>query len=283
MPLDPGTAALLELIASSGYPPMHEGTPEAARKGVPGDDCDWVTPETRVAGRRGRGAHGRASRPARLYRPDGEGPWPTLVYFHGGGFVIGDLDTTTRPAGGSAATPRWRCCRSTTGSRPSTRSRRRWTTRSPRCSGPPTTRTSSVGARCSPWGATAPAATSQRWPRRRCRTCVDAQVLICPPTHMLGDYPSRTENAEGYFLELATMEWFATHYAGDADDLDDPRLSPYLGDLEGLAAGARGHRGVRPAARRGRGVRRPARGGRCARRHRCGTTGWCTASSTWAR
>ena len=38
MPLDPGTAALLELIANSGYPPMYEGTPEAARKGLRGDD-----------------------------------------------------------------------------------------------------------------------------------------------------------------------------------------------------------------------------------------------------
>ena len=31
MPLDPGTASLLELIANSGYPPIYEGTPEAAR------------------------------------------------------------------------------------------------------------------------------------------------------------------------------------------------------------------------------------------------------------
>ena len=52
---------------------------------------------------------------------------------------------------------------------------------------------------------------------------------------MLGDYPSRTENAEGYFLEWATCEWFAAHYAGNADDLDDPRLSPYLGTVEDVA------------------------------------------------
>ncbi|WP_134670325.1 alpha/beta hydrolase [Halorussus marinus] len=29
--------------------------------------------------------------PVRLYRPTGEGPFPTVVYFHGGGYVIGDL------------------------------------------------------------------------------------------------------------------------------------------------------------------------------------------------
>jgi acetyl esterase len=30
---------------------------------------------------------------ARLYTPEGSGPFPVVVYFHGGGFVVGDLDT----------------------------------------------------------------------------------------------------------------------------------------------------------------------------------------------
>jgi acetyl esterase len=29
----------------------------------------------------------------RVYTPDGEGPFPVIAYFHGGGFVVGDLDT----------------------------------------------------------------------------------------------------------------------------------------------------------------------------------------------
>ena len=29
----------------------------------------------------------------RIYRPEGDGPFGTLVYFHGGGWVIGDMDT----------------------------------------------------------------------------------------------------------------------------------------------------------------------------------------------
>lgn len=30
---------------------------------------------------------------ARIYKPKGNGPFPTLVYFHGGGWVIATLDT----------------------------------------------------------------------------------------------------------------------------------------------------------------------------------------------
>ena len=33
------------------------------------------------------------SNPARVYRPQGEGPFPLILYFHGGGWVIADLDT----------------------------------------------------------------------------------------------------------------------------------------------------------------------------------------------
>jgi len=35
--------------------------------------------------------------PMRVYRPEGDGPVPTVVYFHGGGWVVGDLDTHDRP------------------------------------------------------------------------------------------------------------------------------------------------------------------------------------------
>ena len=50
---------------------------------------------------------------------------------------------------------------------------------------------------------------------------------------MAGDYPSRTDNAEGYFLDLATMLWFGGHYLGADPDVDDPRHSPILGALAG--------------------------------------------------
>ena len=68
-------------------------------------------------------------RPARLYRPDGAGPWPTPVYLHGGGFVIGDLETIDqtrrlicRDAEVAVLSVDYRLA-------PSTRSPRRWSRR----------------------------------------------------------------------------------------------------------------------------------------------------------
>ena len=48
MPLDPGIAALLEMIDDAGYPPLHESTPEVARTAYRVLTYDAVTPETLV-------------------------------------------------------------------------------------------------------------------------------------------------------------------------------------------------------------------------------------------
>jgi acetyl esterase len=65
-----------------------------------------------------------------------------------------------------------------------------------------------------------------------------AQLLIYPGTDFRDGggarYPSRTENAEGYFLTAADMRWFSEHYVGGSDP-NDPRLSPILSEsLAGL-------------------------------------------------
>ena len=61
------------------------------------------------------------------------------------------------------------------------------------------------------------------------------QFLIYPAVDAEGEYPSRVENAKGYFLEKDTMDWFYGHYAGAWDDAKDARLSPLHGaDLSAL-------------------------------------------------
>ncbi len=246
MALDPHIAGLLDLIANAGYPPMHEGTPDVARKAFRAMTVDLVTPEAvvpvgEVSETSVPGAAG--DRPARLYRPEGQGPWPTLVYLHGGGFVIGDLDTHDQvcrtlcrdaevvvlsvdyrlapehpfPAGleDSLAAVRWAAER-----------------RAELGGGD----LLAVGGDSA--GGNLTAVVSQQLP-----DLVDVQLLVYPATDVLGEYPSRVENAAGYLLELATMEWFFGHYVPAADAgvteeslalLTDPRLSPiHAPSLEG--------------------------------------------------
>ncbi|WP_370249896.1 alpha/beta hydrolase [Nocardioides sp.] len=250
MPLDPGTAALLELVAAAPYPPMHEGTPENARRAYRAMTVDLVTPESRVPVGELRDVD-VAGRPGRLYLPAGaEGPVATLLYLHGGGFVIGDLDTHDQicrrfcaGAGVAVVAVDYRLA--------------------PEHPFPAAVEDALaaldwVHAHRGEWqgsdvvavggdsaGGNLSAVVSQARP-----DLVSAQVLIYPATHLLGDYPSREENAVGYFLEMATMTWFGAHYLGlsaaeaapadDADalaalgiDLDDVRHSPILGDLAG--------------------------------------------------
>jgi acetyl esterase len=72
-----------------------------------------------------------------------------------------------------------------------------------------------------------------------------AQLLVYPVTDVLGGYadarenaryPSRAENADGYFLTRATMEWFCGHYLADPGHASDWRVSPLrAASLAGVA------------------------------------------------
>jgi acetyl esterase len=62
-----------------------------------------------------------------------------------------------------------------------------------------------------------------------------AQLLVYPVTDVVGNFadakenarfPSRAENAEGYFLSRAVMEWFCGHYLADPSHGTDWRASP---------------------------------------------------------
>jgi acetyl esterase len=65
-----------------------------------------------------------------------------------------------------------------------------------------------------------------------------AQFLIYPGVDFdpEADYPSRAENAEGYFLTVEDMLWFGAQYIPEGIDSSDPRLSPIkTTDLSGVA------------------------------------------------
>jgi acetyl esterase len=61
------------------------------------------------------------------------------------------------------------------------------------------------------------------------------QVMLCPVTDIAADNQSRREFAEGYFLEGPLMSWAGAHYLPSGVDINDPRLSPLRApDLSGL-------------------------------------------------
>ncbi|MEO6987817.1 MAG: alpha/beta hydrolase [Aquihabitans sp.] len=60
-----------------------------------------------------------------------------------------------------------------------------------------------------------------------------AQLLVYPVTDLTLSFPSITGNGEGYFLTLDTMQWFTDHYLPPDADPADPALSPLHADLSG--------------------------------------------------
>ena len=240
--LDPEIAGLLSFLAAAGTPPMSEGTPAQARQGFRTLAVDLRDPaavpdvasvlDTTVPG-------GDGDRPARVYRP-AEGPLPTVLLFHGGGWVIGDLDTHDVMARSIATlcdcvvvsvdyrlAPEHPFPAAVEDALAATR----WAAANLAQLGGG----DRLGVAGDSAGGNLAAVVAQAL--RDEGTPLAAQLLVYPATDLAADVPSRTENAEGYFLDLTTMLWFGAQYVGDPDPaiLLDPRLSPLHGRLDGLA------------------------------------------------
>jgi acetyl esterase len=91
MPLDPQAKQVMEQIAALGLPPNHLVTPAQARINMKSRPRAAGPAVAKVEDRRIPGPG--PDIPVRLYWPSGAGPFPILVWFHGGGWVVGDLDT----------------------------------------------------------------------------------------------------------------------------------------------------------------------------------------------
>ena len=185
---------------------------------------------------------------ARIYRNSREKS-PTVLFFHGGGWVAGDLETHDRQArllvieAGAVVV--------------SVDYRRPPETRFPGAFEDCFAATRDVVARIAEFGgdqgrvgvagdsAGGNLATATAIACRDAGIQLAAQLLAYPVTDVAGSYadptenarfPSRTENAEGYFLSRAVMEWFAGHYLGDTKRGTDWRVSPLRApSLKGLA------------------------------------------------
>jgi len=240
MPVDPHIVPLLDLIAAA--PPMHEGSPADAREAfrkltVEARQPEQVVPVDSVEDVEVPGPDGPLA--ARVYRPAAPGPVPTVVLFHGGGWVIGDLETHDNMARS--------ICRDCEAVVVSVDYRLAPEAPFPAAVDDALAATRWVAAHLDDLGGdervalagdsaggNLAAVVSQQL-RDEGGPRLAGQLLIYPATDVTGDHASRVENAEGYFLDLPTMAWFMNHYAADAALHTDPRLSPLRQeDLAGL-------------------------------------------------
>lgn len=226
MPLHSQTAAVLDFMRQLAAPPLHELTAEQGRTNylamrVP---STVELPEIRALDAGGVSC--------RLYRSNTSGVAPLLIYYHGGGWVIGDLDSHDD------------ICRKLA--------------RDAKCS------VIAVDYRLAPEHP-APAAlddciSATQWIFANAASlAIDAnriaiggdsaggnlaalvalhgdvkpvfQLLVYPATDMRMGQQSHKDNAEGYLLTADSMRWFINHYLqGDEKKKHDPLYSPLLAD-----------------------------------------------------
>jgi acetyl esterase len=176
--------------------------------------------------------------PVRIYTPEaGTAPRPAVVFFHGGGFVIGDLDThdpdcraIASGTGAAVVAVDYRLapehpypaaqedCIAAVG----------WVHDHAADLGVEPDRLAVAGDSA---GGNLAAVVAQHL-HAAGGPALRAQILIYPATELGMTFPSIKENGEGYLLTEETMRWFMGHYR---PVVDDPKASPLLTkDLSGL-------------------------------------------------
>lgn len=231
MPLDREVEAFLKQLAEAGGPALNEMPPAEARQMAEqlaslGGEAE---PVASLVDRTMPGPAGAI--PVRIYTPAGEGPLPVLLYFHGGGWVIGSPDTVhptcsllANRAGAVVVSVDYRMapehkfpaaaedCYAATA----------WVAENARSFGgdPQRIAVSGDSAGGNLAAVVALMAREKGYPQ------LAYQVLIYPVTDHSFDTPSYRENGTDYFLTTAMMEWFWNHYINGDEDGRDWRASP---------------------------------------------------------
>lgn len=244
--LHPQAKAILQRIITSNEPPFETMTPQQARDiadprviataGRGPEIGEISETETMVAGRRVG---------LRIYRPRpqiaGPTPLPLLIYYHGGGFVVGNLDTVDT------------LCRTLVNAVGciivsvdySLAPEHKFPAAVEDAFGAAEWVFAHVGelggdpSRVAIAGESSGGALSAVVPQMAKAAGKDwnlvLQVLIYPATDMRAESASYRRLSEGYFLTQKKMRWFIEHYLENPEQAKDPRASPLLSeDVSGL-------------------------------------------------
>jgi acetyl esterase len=240
MPLDPQAQALLEQMKAMGFTYTSDLTVTRAREMV--QAMQAVRPDgepvARVENRVIPGPGGEI--PIRIYSPEGSGPCPVLVFFHTGGWQVGDLDTQdplcrriTNRAGCSVVAVEYRlapehpfpaapedCYEAT-----------KWVaTHAAEFQGDPSR--IAVGGDSSGGNL---AAVIALMARDQGNPKLAFQLMMFPATDFRLSTPSMEELGEGYNVTKPQMIWIRNNYLPNEADWTNPFASPLLApDLSGL-------------------------------------------------
>ena len=232
--IDPAAQAIIDIISSKGIPPTHTLTPAEARA-VYRDRRAFTQPDPpEMASVQDLSPDGIV--PLRWYRPLGSeagDTLPVLVYFHGGGWTIGDLDThdvlcrqLSNGAGICVVSVDYRLG-------PEHRfpaavddcwAALQWVAREAAALKVDASRLA-VGGDSAGGNL---AAVMSLMAREAKLPLIAFQLLIYPATDMRAQAPSHAHNGQGYLLTADTIAYFRGHYIADAADYADWRSSPLL-------------------------------------------------------
>jgi len=231
MAVDPQVAFVLDLVVKSGRPAYHTLSPKEARQ-LFIDTRPASTPQPPAIGSVRNFSAG--SIPIRVYRPAGVPDatrLPVLVFFHGGGWVIGDLDThdtlcrqLTAEAGISVVAVDYRLApeHKFPAAADDAWAATKWVVE----------HTAELGVdpgKLAVGGDSAGgnlAAVVALQARDAGGPAITLQALLYPVTDLGAETQSYRDLADGYMLTREGMRWFIAHYLGKPQDADDWRASP---------------------------------------------------------
>ena len=235
MPIDPQAQAFLDQLSALGAQPLSSMPVADARRAMDALASLRVDPAPvrSAVDRRVPGPAGEV--PVRIYTPNAPAPLPLLVYFHGGGWVLGGLDThdgTCRELANGTG-----CVVVSVDYRLAPEHK------FPAAAEDCYAVTQWAAAHAAELGADAKrlavggdsaggnlAAVVAQIARDRGGPPIVFQLLIYPVIAAAFDTPSYRDNAEGYLLTAGDMRWFWNHYLASSADAADPYAAP-LGAL----------------------------------------------------
>ncbi|MEY2420534.1 MAG: acetyl esterase [Acidimicrobiaceae bacterium] len=237
MPLDPVVKATLEQLAGAGGPTLREAGVEQGRHMLEmlamleGDPVEVGRAESVTI---------NDNIPARVYAATTGGALPILVWYHGGGFVIGSLETAERicrklavGTGALVISIDYRLApeHPYPAGPDDCIAALRWIVEHAADLGGDGSRIAIGGDSA---GGNMAAVTALR--ARDEDLLLRHQLLVYPVTDCTMSSASYDENAEGYFLSADSMDWFIGHYLSGGADAKDPRVSPlFADDVKGVA------------------------------------------------